>query len=507
MKFKKIVTLFVFLLCISLMRSQAQQTVQHTVYFTTGNYQISTTEEQTLKKIVDSASRLFESYQVRIKGKTDNTGSDAFNYTLSQKRAMTVEALFKAAGITTENIATDFEGEASPDADNETEEGRRLNRRADITIIPIVSSTAFQKPIAPAQDSLPEGDINELYSLLKTPAQEYCIDLARDTFLVGNKGTIIHYKANTIKRANLSCKCFTLNLNEYFDNSELIINNLTTTSDGQLLESGGMIKLDGYCDGKKYELKPGEFFTVMVPSDTILAGMKLLSANRDNDSDYLNWKLDPDYPDLDNFDLNRMLLLCGGNRSDISSTTCHFFFCKIGRFFSRLFGDKNYLSKKDKQVNQLVENEKKVFDKYELEGEDLAIALRKSKDNAGVNALKYYVYKNANWDYRNIDRLKRFEKFTNFIVENKPVSGSDVKLVFKSSKTVVPAIEKTSSYIFKQVPDGVAIWVVGLRFTASKEIYLGLKEINTSDKKITLDFKLVSVEELKAFMEKVNKRG
>ena len=312
MRIKALISPFLFCLCFPAMKLHAQQEIQHTVYFTKGTHEISAADQQLLKKIIDSASHRFPGYEVRVKGKTDNTGSGSFNYKLSGKRADAVKDFFITAGIAAENISTDFDGEAYPVADNATEEGRRLNRRADITIVQTAFVKSVVQPIPDGHDSLPQGDLNELYALLKTPAQEYCIDLARDTFLVGKKGTIVHYKANTIKRENLSCKCFTLKLNEYFDNSELILNNLTTTSDGQLLESGGMIKLDGYCDGKKYELKQGEFFTVMVPTDTILPGMKLLSANRDRDTDYLNWKLDPDNPELDDFDLNRMLMYCKG---------------------------------------------------------------------------------------------------------------------------------------------------------------------------------------------------
>jgi len=145
--------------------------------------------------------------------------------------------------------------------------------------------------------------------------------------------------------------------------------------------------------------------------------------------------------------------------------------------------------------------------KYQLIGEDLDKALQKSKDASGKDALKYYVYKNSNWDYRNIDRYKPGIKFVDFIVTNNPSKEMDIKIVFKESKTVVPSLEKRSSYIFKSINEDAEVWVVGLRYSAKKEIFLGLKEVNTSTQKTTLDFKLVSIDELKRILEPINKRS
>lgn len=479
----------------------AQEPIHHTVYFSANHHELEGNSKTTLRQWIDSIAKYSTIAKIRISGHADNKGEADYNYLLSQKRAITLKGYFTEAGIDSAVIDLNYEGETSPIASNDTKEGRRLNRRAEIMISlePGVIRVADSEPIV-------KDNFSELYELLGDPQQEFCIDVTRDTFLVGKRGTIIHYKANTIKKQNLSCACFTLKLNEYFDNSDLILNNLTTTSDGQPLESGGMIKLDGYCDGKKYELKPDEFFTVMVPTDTVLPGMKLLSANRDNDSTYLNWQLDPVSPDLEDFDFRLMLLRCGGVRNgpDVKYK-CPFFFCRIGNFFRGLFGPGKRRQQQVEQSNNESTKEAMVMRKYALKGEDLAVALQKSKDNTGKDALKYYVYKNYNWDYRNIDRYKPGAKFINFIVENDPAPDTDVKIVFKNSKTVVPCFEKSKSYVFKQINEGADVWVIGLRYTTGKEIYCDIKEVNTSDKRTRLNFQPVTVEELKEKMKKINK--
>jgi hypothetical protein len=490
-------------LCFALYSIGSEAQEPYTVYFRSGSYDPGISSKADLKRMIDSVIATGKKFFITVIGSTDNKGPDSLNYKLSGQRALAVKNFLVRSGFNEEDIRMEFNGEASPVAGNETEEGRRLNRRAAI-IIKESGSNAVEKMLPP--DNVPQGDIGELYSLLKTPADEFCIDLTRDTLLVGKRGTIIHYKANTIKKEGLSCKCFTLKLNEYFEKSDLIFNNLTTTSDGDLLESGGMIKLDGYCDGKKYELKPGESFTVMVPADTILPGMKLLSANRESDSAYLNWKIDPDNLVPDDFDWQRMMLTCGGvRRGPIASGKCPFFFCQIRDFFRGLFGGERKYKKSDVRSNDESEKEQGLIMKYELKGEELSVALQKSKENAGKDALKYYVYKNSNWDYRNIDRYKGGTRFINFIVENKPDHETDVKIVFKISKTVVPCFERGASYVFKNINDDADVWVVGLKYTVNKEIYLGLKEINTSEKRTKLDYRQVTVEELKTIMRKINK--
>ncbi len=73
--------------------------------------------------------------KVLIKGYTDTSGADAYNLALSAKRAKSVSEYLVKQGIAQERIATKGMGEKDPIAPNETIEGRRKNRRAEIEII------------------------------------------------------------------------------------------------------------------------------------------------------------------------------------------------------------------------------------------------------------------------------------------------------------------------------------------------------------------------------------
>ncbi|GFM34281.1 OmpA family protein [Desulfovibrio subterraneus] len=68
-----------------------------------------------------------------LTGHTDSTGPDAYNQKLSERRAQSVRAFLAKQGISADRITAVGKGEADPEYDNKTSEGRRLNRRVVIT--------------------------------------------------------------------------------------------------------------------------------------------------------------------------------------------------------------------------------------------------------------------------------------------------------------------------------------------------------------------------------------
>ena len=90
----------------------------------------------TLLGKVKSAIETFPGAAVLIEGHTDSFGSDSLNMTLSQERADAVKS-YLLANV---NPATKFSpiaqgyGETRPIGNNETEDGRRKNRRIDLVI-------------------------------------------------------------------------------------------------------------------------------------------------------------------------------------------------------------------------------------------------------------------------------------------------------------------------------------------------------------------------------------
>lgn len=71
---------------------------------------------------------------VRVEGHTDSIASDAYNMTLSEKRAKSVAAWLAAHGVTAARVTTAGRGETQPVAGNDTPAGRQKNRRVEIVI-------------------------------------------------------------------------------------------------------------------------------------------------------------------------------------------------------------------------------------------------------------------------------------------------------------------------------------------------------------------------------------
>ncbi len=90
------------------------------------------------KTILDSVSEAMNSatnVRVEVGGHTDAKGTDEYNQALSERRAASVVAYLTWKGIAADRMQSKGYGEAEPIADNETDEGRELNRRVELKIV------------------------------------------------------------------------------------------------------------------------------------------------------------------------------------------------------------------------------------------------------------------------------------------------------------------------------------------------------------------------------------
>ncbi len=94
----------------------------------------------TMDKIANVVNRYGKTH-LTIVGHTDNVGTEEYNQRLSERRAQAVAQYFANQGVIQERLAPEGKGEAAPRASNATPEGRRLNRRVEIYIEPIVAES------------------------------------------------------------------------------------------------------------------------------------------------------------------------------------------------------------------------------------------------------------------------------------------------------------------------------------------------------------------------------
>jgi outer membrane protein OmpA-like peptidoglycan-associated protein len=74
---------------------------------------------------------------VEVSGHTDSIGSDAANQVLSERRANSVASYLIGQGVQRERFEIVGMGERYPVASNDTEQGRALNRRVEIRLLPL----------------------------------------------------------------------------------------------------------------------------------------------------------------------------------------------------------------------------------------------------------------------------------------------------------------------------------------------------------------------------------
>lgn len=90
--------------------------------------------------VLDRLATIFNDQEqtfVEIAGHTDNTGTDAINIPLSEDRARSVSSYLASKNVVRARLAEMGMGSAYPIADNSSADGRQLNRRVEITLVPI----------------------------------------------------------------------------------------------------------------------------------------------------------------------------------------------------------------------------------------------------------------------------------------------------------------------------------------------------------------------------------
>lgn len=89
-------------------------------------------------KVLDKFDKTF----VEVAGHTDNTGAESYNQALSEKRASSVVAYLSSRDVRYDRFLTVGAGELRPVASNDTSAGRQMNRRVEITIVPLSGDQA-----------------------------------------------------------------------------------------------------------------------------------------------------------------------------------------------------------------------------------------------------------------------------------------------------------------------------------------------------------------------------
>ncbi|HDP89862.1 MAG TPA: glycine zipper 2TM domain-containing protein [Thioalkalivibrio sp.] len=98
--------------------------------------EVKPTFHETLRSVA-LVLKKYDKTLIEIAGHTDSVGSESYNQALSERRALSVARFLEGQNITPSRIDPIGFGELRPIATNATEEGRALNRRVELTLIPL----------------------------------------------------------------------------------------------------------------------------------------------------------------------------------------------------------------------------------------------------------------------------------------------------------------------------------------------------------------------------------
>ncbi|MFN3950969.1 MAG: OmpA family protein [Thermaurantimonas sp.] len=142
------------------------------IYFDLGKATLTPQSRASLDALYEILAK--NDIYIELGGHTDSIGSDDNNLKLSQERVNAVRDYLVNKGINPQRIKAVGYGESRPVADNRTEEGRRKNRRVEVTIIDprtAASGTDDLTDESPAEKTVSETfEITDYYSTLRAAA-------------------------------------------------------------------------------------------------------------------------------------------------------------------------------------------------------------------------------------------------------------------------------------------------------------------------------------------------
>ena len=255
------------------MSAQFDGSLTRSLYFASDKADLTAESQKTLGELADSLAQ-FSAYALHIEGNTDAAGSDDYNKKLSSARVEAARFFLVNRGVPSAAFnKKDALGESKPVADNVTDDGKQRNRRVDISV-------RYRRQ--PVQES-----IEKLLTQLENSEQVFVFKEGQDTMFVAEKGTIFQLSASSFDVPNGTL--VNLRVRESLSMSDFVRDNLTTTANNQILESGGMLRITADVNGKKVNLRKDAKLVVRVPTAKELPNMQYFTGARDPHNRKMGW--------------------------------------------------------------------------------------------------------------------------------------------------------------------------------------------------------------------------
>lgn len=262
------------------------------VYFETSKYDLDTSTQKIITEFIKN-KKILEPFELRLRGFTDDVGNRSNNEKLASNRAAEIKKYLETLGISKERIKIlDYE-ELTLDQNQDLSEQRQKNRKVELEYWTMPSKKLNNK------------ELNAFFAANRKEAQQqYFLNAEQGIVLIGKQGTVIKIPANCFvdETGNIATGKITFTMQEVYSYQDMILQNLTTTSDGQQLETGGMLYLEAKdTAGSTLSIREGMRISATMASENAgLVGMQTFEgeeaeAEEDVIGDLsINWKATED---------------------------------------------------------------------------------------------------------------------------------------------------------------------------------------------------------------------
>jgi hypothetical protein len=149
---------------------------------------------------------------------------------------------------------------------------------------------------------IPVNSLKDVLTNLAPTPQTFEINPTEETILTGDKGTAVYIPADAFQFANGTTPTGKVNveLKECYSLTDMIAENMNTTSGHRILETGGMIYFNATAEGKRLSVKDGKAYVIGFPKDSQTKEMDLFYDFALNDTSN-TW-----VPDYEMYEVNAM---------------------------------------------------------------------------------------------------------------------------------------------------------------------------------------------------------
>lgn len=226
--------------------------------------------------LLDSSAQALESFyknhlsdhtaKLKLEGYSDTVGRQQFNQQLTADRIATVVAFLSEKGYPEELVQVSYMGEVP------TEEGEEWKNRR-VHMIVEAGPDLYEKMLGVDHNVQTMQFRNNRDTILKG---------AEGTSLILPKQAFIDKNGNTVKEV-------TIKLQEYYKLEDIVLSKLNTlTTDGQLMETNGMLNIKAYDkDGNRLKLASGKSIDLTIPEVSDVSKMKIYRGKKSGKS--INW--------------------------------------------------------------------------------------------------------------------------------------------------------------------------------------------------------------------------